>query len=100
MLLQVMARTGKKASELAGVMQIFPQVLKNLKVPNDQKGVVSHPAVVKVIQEFKEKLGDTGRILVRASGTEPLVRVMLEGEDIDIISGIADQIVDVIKENM
>jgi len=100
MLLQVMARTGKKASELAGVMQIFPQVLKNLKVPNDQKGVVSHPAVVKVIKEFEEKLGDTGRILVRASGTEPLVRVMLEGEDIDIISGIADQIVDVIKENM
>ncbi|MBQ1234850.1 MAG: phosphoglucosamine mutase, partial [Oscillospiraceae bacterium] len=99
-LLQVMAHTGKKASELASVMQVFPQVLKNLKVPNDQKGVVSHPEVQRVIKEFEEQLGDTGRILVRASGTEPLVRVMLEGENLDVISDIADKIVDVIKENM
>lgn len=99
-LIQVLASSGKKASQLASIMNVYPQVLKNLTVPNDKKTVLQDSAVLAEIARHEAALGDSGRILVRASGTEPLVRVMLEGRDQAQIEGIAQQIADKIEERL
>lgn len=62
---------------LASEVKIYPQLLQNLKV-SDMDATLNHPAVVKAIAEVEEKLGSDGRVLVRKSGTEPLLRVMVE----------------------
>ena len=95
----VMAETKKTASELASIMQSFPQVLVNITVANDQKGLVkTDEKIIASIKVAEEKLGDLGRILVRASGTEPLIRVMIEGQDVKEIEKMANNIADVIRE--
>lgn len=78
-LMQVMASTGKSLAELAGVMKRFPQVLINVKDVNKSK-LESSTKIADAISASEAKLGDKGRILVRASGTEALVRVMVEAE--------------------
>ena len=78
-LMQVMASTGKSLAELAGVMKRFPQVLINVKDVNKTK-LESSTKIADAISASEAKLGDKGRILVRASGTEALVRVMVEAE--------------------
>lgn len=94
-----MARTGKKASTLASVMTSYPQVLVNVTVTNDKKELVKTDDDIKnAIKAAENQLGDNGRILVRASGTEPLIRVMIEGENIVEIDKIANRIADIIKE--
>ncbi len=94
-----MARTGKKASTLASVMTSYPQVLVNVTVTNDKKELVKTDDDIKnAIKEAENQLGDNGRILVRASGTEPLIRVMIEGENIVEIDKIANRVADIIKE--
>ena len=94
-----MARTGKSASELASVMTAFPQVLVNVTVKNELKGLIkTDEEIIKSIKDVEAELGDNGRILVRASGTEPLIRVMIEGEDIIQINDLAHKVADVIKE--
>ena len=89
-LLQVMMDTGKPLSQLAAQMEIFPQVLLNARVENKAK-VMSNPIFLKKIKEIEENLGE-GRVLVRASGTEPLVRVMVEGPKIDLIKSMAEEL--------
>lgn len=94
-----MARTGKKASTLASVMTSYPQVLVNVTVTNDKKELIKTDDDIKnAIKAAENQLGDNGRILVRASGTEPLIRVMIEGENIVEIDKIANRVVDIIKE--
>lgn len=94
-----MARTGKKASTLASVMTSCPQVLVNVTVTNDKKELVKTDDDIKnAIKAAENQLGDNGRILVRASGTEPLIRVMIEGENIVEIDKIANRVADIIKE--
>lgn len=94
-----MARTGKKASTLASVMTSYPQVLVNVTVTNDKKELVKTDDDIKnAIKAAENQLGDNGRILVRASGTEPLIRVMIEGENIVEIDKIANRVADIIKE--
>lgn len=94
-----MARTGKKASTLASVMTSYPQVLVNVTVTNDKKELVKTDDDIKnAINAAENQLGDNGRILVRASGTEPLIRVMIEGENIVEIDKIANRVADIIKE--
>ena len=94
-----MARTDKKASTLASVMTSYPQVLVNVTVTNDKKELVKTDDDIKnAIKAAENQLGDNGRILVRASGTEPLIRVMIEGEDIVEIDRIANSVADIIKE--
>lgn len=93
------ARTGKKASELASVMTAYPQVLVNVTADTEGKAKLkTDERIIGAIKDAEKKLGDNGRILVRASGTEPLVRVMLEGEDIVEINDIAQSVAKVIKE--
>lgn len=97
-LLGTMKRTGKSLKELASVMEQFPQVLVNITVTKEVKEKYADDESVKsAIAEVEKELGDNGRVLVRASGTEPLVRVMLEGKNIDDITAQAEYIADKIR---
>lgn len=99
--LNVIKSTGKKISELASEMQVYPQVLINVRVSNFGKARLDKDEEVQLaIREASEELGDTGRVLVRVSGTEPLVRVMLEGEDYNQIKSLAESIAKVIEERL
>ena len=99
--LNVLKHTGKKISELASEMQVYPQVLINVRVSNFGKTRLDKDKEVQLaIREASEELGDTGRVLVRVSGTEPLVRVMLEGEDYNQIKSLAESIAKVIEERL
>jgi phosphoglucosamine mutase len=97
-ILSVMSRTGKTLSELASVIPIYPQVLVNVKVqkPGSIDGL---PAVTAAIKRAEKKL-KSGRILVRPSGTEPKIRVMIEGDDMSLITEMAEDIAEVIRSNM
>lgn len=89
--LAIMQRTGKPLSELAQVMVSLPQVLVNVRVA-ERREIEDIPAVRKAIEQAHAKLGDTGRVLIRYSGTEPLLRIMLEGQDKYQITELAHQI--------
>ncbi len=81
-ILEVMKDTGEKLSELASVMNVLPQVLVNAKVATEKKyDYVNHPDIVEMIQVLENKFKGEGRVLIRPSGTEPLVRVMIEGKN-------------------
>ncbi len=96
-LVSVMKATGRKLSELAKDITILPQVLKNVRV--DHKDEAMHHADVEAkIAEVEEELGEDGRVLVRPSGTEPLVRVMVEAQTAEDCETFVDQIVTVIQE--
>ena len=80
-------------------MKKFPQTIKNVRVtPEGKKAIDSDPDIQTVIAKVNDALGDTGRTVVRASGTEALIRVMLEGEDTDMIEKLADEIAGAIKD--
>ncbi len=78
--LAIMQRSGRRLSELAEVMISLPQVLVNVRV-NEKRDLGEIPEVQKMVVATEEKLGDAGRVLIRYSGTEPLLRIMLEGQD-------------------
>ena len=101
MLLSIMKRTGDKLSDLAKIMERYPQVLINVKVSNEGKlSFYTDKEVKAEINRVTEILGDTGRILVRVSGTEPLVRVMLEGENLEQIQTLAEEAAQVVRERL
>ncbi len=101
MVLSIMKRTGKKLSELAKVMERLPQVLINVKVSAEGKQSFSTDEGVQAeINRISEILGDRGRILIRVSGTEPLVRVMLEGESLEEIQNLAEEAAQVVRERL
>lgn len=101
MLLSIMKRTGEKLSDLAKIMERYPQVLINVKVSNEGKlSFYTDKEVKAEINRVTEILGDTGRILVRVSGTEPLVRVMLEGENFEQIQTLAEEAAQVVRERL
>ncbi len=82
-ILSVMKRTGKKASELASVMETMPQVLVNARVNNAKKNTYMEvPEIRHAIEKLNATFSGEGRVLIRTSGTEPLVRVMIEGKDL------------------
>ncbi len=100
-LLCVMKETGKKLSELADQMQVFPQVLLNVRVSDFGKVRFPRDEEIKnAIAAAEKELGDEGRVLVRVSGTEPLVRVMLEGKDKEKINVLAQEIAEVVRERL
>jgi len=101
MLLNVIKNTGKSLSALAAQMQVYPQVLVNVTVTAEGKAAYASDEVIKAkIEETETKLGDDGRVLVRFSGTEPLIRVMLEGKELDVITSFANEIADLVKERL
>jgi phosphoglucosamine mutase len=98
-LLAQMSSTGKSLQELASAMKVYPQVLIN--VPEvDKSKVDSDTELQKVVQEAKTELGETGRVLLRASGTEPLVRVMVEAQDAGTAQSWAERIARVVEKQL
>jgi phosphoglucosamine mutase len=99
MLLAAMARKGRRLSDLAGIVTDFPQVLKNVRV--GRRVVLSEvPKIASAIGDAERRLGDKGRVLVRYSGTENKVRVMIEGEDQALITGLAAGIAETIEKEL
>ncbi|MFB0917734.1 MAG: phosphoglucosamine mutase [Clostridiaceae bacterium] len=97
----IVKNTGKKLSELATIMKMLPQILVNVKVDNDSKNIHEKDEDVKnKIKEMEEELHGKGRVLIRASGTEPLLRIMLEGEDQEEIDKMAHELADLIKSKI
>jgi phosphoglucosamine mutase len=98
-LLSVMVDKGRPLSELSRVMTALPQVLVNVKV-RERVPVERIPSVAAAIADVEAELGRSGRVLVRYSGTEPKLRVMLEGENEAEITGMADRIVEAVKREI
>lgn len=95
-MMEVMMARKKKMSELAAPLTIYPQVLVNVRV-KDKALAQNDEDVQSMVKAVTEKLGDTGRILVRESGTEPLIRVMVEAESHEICQTYVDEVIDVIR---
>ena len=100
-LLQVLVETGKPLSELAKVMDVLPQALVNAKVPNHKKErYMEYPEIAAAIRKLDDMFAGEGRVLIRPSGTEPLVRVMIEGKDQKLIEKEARKLADLIQNCM
>lgn len=100
-LLSILNRRQAHLSSLATLMSRFPQVLVNVPVAAEGKlRFYTDPAVKKATQQAQEELGKDGRILVRPSGTEPLLRVMVEGQTLSQIEALANRVADVIRERL
>lgn len=100
-LLQVMKETGRKLSELAEVMEVLPQALVNAKVPNHKKEkFMEYTEIAEAIKVLEEKFNGEGRVLIRPSGTEPLVRVMIEGKNQSEIEEEAQKLAELITNTM
>ena len=100
-LLRVMVETKKPLSELASVMQVLPQALVNAKVPNHKKeDYMEYPEIAEAIATLEKKFNGEGRVLIRPSGTEPLVRVMIEGKDQKVIEDEAKKLANLITKTM
>ncbi|MBP5578196.1 MAG: phosphoglucosamine mutase [Ruminococcus sp.] len=96
-IMQVIMSRQKKLSELAAPFVVYPQVLENVKV-KDKAAAQADPDVRAEVDKVAAELGDAGRILVRESGTEPLVRVMVEAQDESVCRSCVDRVVNVIKQ--
>jgi len=97
-LMAEMARQGKTLAELAAVMTVYPQVLVNVRDVDRTR--VGDPGVAEAVAAAEAELGDDGRVLLRASGTEPLVRVMVEATSQDDAQRIADRLADVVRTRL
>lgn len=98
-LMNVMKETGKKLSELAAEVQTYPQKLVNIRV-SDKNGAMDVPAIKAVIDEVENEMNGDGRILVRPSGTEPLLRVMAEAPSQEKVNLYVDRIAAIVKEEI
>ncbi len=100
-MLTVLKARGCKASELAKIMDIYPQVLVNAKVSNENKNsFMENDKIREAVLELEKKFEGEGRVLIRPSGTEPLVRVMIEGKDINQIHQDAETLASIIEHNL
>ena len=96
-LLAVMIKKNKPLSELANIMDSFPQVLKNVRTAQ-KLDPTTLPGFSQQVEKLENKLGNDGRILVRPSGTEPVIRVMVEGKDDKLINRMADELCETIRK--
>ena len=102
-LVSVMKRTGRKLSDLASVMKVYPQVLINAKVKNEFKSEDKYMAVPEIrekISELEAAFAGSGRVLIRPSGTEPLVRVMIEGQNEEEVKRYAEELAHLMEEKL
>lgn len=101
MLIRAILESGKKASEVASIMRAYPQVLVNAKVANEKKfDFDKDEEIVNEIKSLEKEFEGNGRVLIRTSGTEPLVRVMLEGEDIQYLKTKAENLAALISKKL
>jgi phosphoglucosamine mutase len=96
-LMEVMMAKKKKLGELCKELQIYPQVLKNVRVV-DKPAAQNDPEVQAAVSAVTAQLGSSGRILVRQSGTEPKIRVMVEAQSLDQCEALVDSVVDVLQQ--
>lgn len=100
-LLSVMKHTGKKLSELASVMTVMPQVMVNVEISNEKKyEYVNDIEIMDIIHKVEKAFEDNGRVLIRPSGTEPLIRIMIEGQDVEFMKEQAEVVASVIRKNL
>ena len=100
-ILSIISEENKSLKECSKIMKKYPQVSRNIKVKNeDKKEVFTNDEINNVINKYKDILKDTGRIIVRPSGTEPLIRVMIEGNDLDLINQLLNDIAHVIENKI
>ena len=100
-LIETVVKSGASLGALASVMTVYPQVLINVEVtPEGKKKYNNDEYIISAVQEAEMELHGDGRVLVRVSGTEPLVRVMLEGRDIEKITALGNDIADVVRERL
>src|SRR5699024_4664394 len=95
----IIKESGKKLSELAAQVETFPQELVNVRV-NDKHNVTNNEAVKEIMNDVEDRMAGNGRILVRASGTEPLVRVMVEAETEELAAQYSKEIAKVVEAEM
>ncbi len=95
-LLSILKETGRTIEELAGEIPEYPQVLKNVRV-SDKHKIMNSDELELAIAEMEKFLGNEGRVLVRASGTEPLIRVMVEAKGADKLKFAVDELVSVVE---
>ena len=101
MLISTILEEGKKASELSEIVKLYPQVLVNAKVDSNKKYDYDKDKEIKdAIDKLEREFAGNGRVLIRPSGTEPLVRVMIEGEDQEYITKKAQDIADLIEKKL
>ena len=93
--LSVMVQSGRKLSEIGRRFQPLPQILKNVRFQGAPP--LEHDTVIEAVRTGESRLGETGRILIRKSGTEPVIRVMAEGEDSALVQAVVSDIVDAIE---
>ncbi len=100
-LLMIYSKKGGRLSELAGIMEVLPQVLVNARVDNSKKNTyMENERVKRAVEELEAKFSSDGRVLIRPSGTEPLVRVMIEGRDQKLITEEAEKLAQIIIEEL
>ena len=97
MVMEVMLEKKQSLATLTSPVRIYPQLLQNVRV-EDKKAARENPAVLQAVDAVAEALGDEGRILVRESGTEPVIRVMVEAADDALCEKYVSQVVEVMKE--
>lgn len=97
-LANIMKETGKTLAELASGMTVYPQVLKNVQV-RDKEKALHHPLILEEIDRVNDELNGSGRVLVRPSGTESLIRVMVEAETEEACERYVDELVEVVERN-
>ena len=96
-----MKHTGKPLSELAKVMTILPQVVVNVPVDNERKyDYIDDTEIMETIRKTERIFEDSGRVLIRPSGTEAMVRIMIEGQDLALMQQKADEIAAVMRRNL
>ena len=101
MLIQAILEENKTVSEMCKIIKLYPQVLINAKVKSEKKYDYEKDEQIKqAIQKLEKEFAGNGRVLIRPSGTEPLIRVMIEGEDQEYITKKAKEIVDLIEEKL
>ena len=101
MLIQILLEKNKTLYEMENIMKVYPQVLVNAKVDNDKKyDYDKNDVICKKIKQLEKTFEGNGRVLIRPSGTEPLVRVMIEGENIDFITKEAKEVADIIEKEL
>lgn len=99
-LLEVMVETGKRLSDLASIMVVYPQILMNVEVDASRPDFTRIEPIAKTIREVENQLVGKGRVLIRYSGTQPLLRVMVEGPDETRTQGFCEEICKVIRKNI
>lgn len=99
LLVNIIKNKNQSLSELAGIMTKYPQILENVRI-EDKNEFFNNPAINNIISSVEAELNNNGRVLVRPSGTEPLIRVMLEGPNEDILRKYVAEIIDVVKNEL